>query len=141
MRFSESVAQGIEYLDEHWDGSGLPLAVGGDAIPVYSRIALLAQVVDVFQTSSGIDAARYEARNRAGGWFDPQLVGAFERVAAKSSFWDMLRSNDLQEALYALEPAQETRLVDDDYLDDIAEAFARRYRLRRVPTLAAIAGA
>ena len=25
MRFSEAVAQGIENLDEHWDGSGMPL--------------------------------------------------------------------------------------------------------------------
>ncbi len=124
MRFSEDVAQGIEYLDEHWDGTGLPLAVTGDAIPVYSRIALLAQVVDVFQTSSGVAAARQEARNRAGGWFDPALVAAFERVAARAEFWDMLRADSLQEALYALEPAQETKAVDDDYLDDIAEAFA-----------------
>jgi HD-GYP domain-containing protein (c-di-GMP phosphodiesterase class II) len=124
MRFCENVAQGIEYLDEHWDGSGLPLAVRGDAIPVYSRIALLSQVVDVFQTSSGVKAARREARSRAGGWFDPHLVAAFERVAAQPSFWDMLRSDDLQEALYSLEPAQETKVVDDDYLDDIAEAFA-----------------
>jgi len=124
MRFSEDVAQGIEYLDEHWDGGGLPLAVSGDAIPVYARIALLAQVIDVFQTSSGIEAARREVRNRAGGWFDPQLVAAFERVAAQSTFWDMLRSDGLQEALYSLEPAQEIKAVDDDYLDDIAEAFA-----------------
>ncbi len=124
MRFSESVAQGIENLDEHWDGSGLPLAATGEAIPVYSRIALLAQVVDVFQTGSGIDAARREVRHRAGGWFDPQLVAAFERVAAQPGFWETLRSVRLQQALYALEPAQEIKTVDDDYLDDIAEAFA-----------------
>ena len=124
MRFSDEVAQGIEYLDEHWDGSGLPMAVTGDAIPIYSRIALLAQVIDVFQTSGGIETARREARNRAGGWFDPHLVAAFERVAAQPSFWDTLRSDNLQEALYALEPAQELKFVDDDYLDDIAEAFA-----------------
>ncbi len=124
MRFSESVAQGIENLDEHWDGSGLPLALTGEAIPVYSRIALLAQVVDVFQTGSGIDAARREVRHRAGGWFDPQLVAAFERAADRPGFWETLRSDRLQQALYALEPAQEIRSVDDDYLDDIAEAFA-----------------
>ena len=124
MRFSESVAQGIENLDEHWDGGGLPLALAGEAIPVYSRIALLAQVVDVFQTGSGIEAARREVRHRAGGWFDPQLVAAFERAAAKPGFWETLRSDRLQQALYALEPAQQIKTVDDDYLDDIAEAFA-----------------
>lgn len=124
MRFSDSVAEGIEYLDEHWDGSGLPTAVSGDAIPVYARIALLAQVIDVFQTSSGSDAALREARIRAGTWFDPQLVAAFERVAARPLFWATLQSDGLEDALYALEPAQAVRTVDDDYLDDIAEAFA-----------------
>ena len=49
MRFSEAVAQGIQNLDEHWDGSGLPTGAAAHDIPVYSRIALLAQVVDVFQ--------------------------------------------------------------------------------------------
>ena len=53
MRFSESVALGIQNLDERWDGSGQPLGLRGDSIPVYARIALMAQVVDVFQIANG----------------------------------------------------------------------------------------
>lgn len=125
MRFSEAVAQGIQNLDEHWDGSGLPTGAAAHDIPVYSRIALLAQVVDVFQTGASIDAACKEVRQRSGTWFDPQLVDAFERVAARAEFWETLRSDKLQAALYALEPAQERIAVDEDYLDDIAAAFAQ----------------
>src|SRR4051812_37192625 len=80
MRFSEAVAQGIQNLDEHWDGKGQPLNLRGDAIPVYARIALLAQVVDVFQVANGRDAATAEIRQRSGTWFDPQLAAAFGRV-------------------------------------------------------------
>src|SRR6185437_6743428 len=125
MRFSESVARGIQNLDEHWNGGGLPLGIRGADIPIYSRIALLAQVVDVFRVSGGIDAARQEVRHRSGTWFDPQLVEAFERVATRSDFWQVLNSDALQTALYALEPAQESKIVDEDYLDDIAAAFAK----------------
>jgi HD-GYP domain-containing protein (c-di-GMP phosphodiesterase class II) len=125
MRFSENVAQGIQNLDEHWDGSGLPLRLRGDDIPMYSRIALMAQVIDVFRVSGGIEAARREVRHRSGTWFDPQLVSAFDTVAAAPEFWQVLDSETLQSALYALEPAQETRTVDEDYLDDIAAAFAK----------------
>lgn len=125
MRFSEAVAQGIQNLDEHWDGRGLPTGARGETIPVYSRIALLAQVVDVFQTGTGIEAALREVRQRAGGWFDPRLVEAFERAAADDRFWRMLRSPDLQQALLALEPGQDVRPVDEDHLDDIAAAFAK----------------
>lgn len=125
MRFSETVAQGIQNLDEHWDGSGLPEQVVGSDIPVYSRIALLAQVVDVFQTGSGIEAACREVQHRSGSWFDPQLCAAFGEVARQPVFWETLRSDSLQAALYALEPAQELKIVDEDYLDDIAAAFAQ----------------
>lgn len=125
MRFSEAVAQGIQNLDEHWDGSGLPERIVGFDIPMYSRIALLAQVVDVFQTSGDIEAASREVQHRSGTWFDPQLAEAFKRVARKTHFWDTLRSDNLQAALYALEPAQEQKIVDEDYLDDIAAAFAQ----------------
>jgi HD-GYP domain-containing protein (c-di-GMP phosphodiesterase class II) len=125
MRFSDAVAQGIRNLDEHWDGGGLPLHLSGEAIPIYSRIALLAQVVDVFQVANGTDAAKLEIRHRAGSWFDPALAAAFERAAAQPGFWEMMQSDDLDRAIFALEPAQSTSLVDDDYLDDIAAAFAQ----------------
>jgi HD-GYP domain-containing protein (c-di-GMP phosphodiesterase class II) len=125
MRFSEAVARGIRSLDEHWDGGGMPEGLRGDSIPIYSRIALLAQIVDVFQIANGIDAAKLEVQHRTGTWFDPQLALAFERVAARSEFWETLRSDDLRQAIFALEPAQESSIVDEDYLDDIAAAFAQ----------------
>ena len=125
MRFSEGVAAGIQNLDEHWDGGGQPLGLTGEAIPVYARIALMAQVVDVFQTANGIEAALREVASRAGGWFDPRLAAAFARVAARPGFWETLRSESLQQAVFAFEPAQRSTLVDDDYLDDIAAAFAQ----------------
>jgi HD-GYP domain-containing protein (c-di-GMP phosphodiesterase class II) len=125
MRFSEAVALGIQNLDEHWDGGGQPLKLIGDAIPVYARIALLAQVVDVFQIANGADAATLAVAERSGTWFDPEFAAAFERVAARADFWDMLRSPKLQQAIFALEPAQRIALVDEDYLDDIAAAFAQ----------------
>ena len=125
MRFAEPVAEGIQNLDEHWDGGGQPLGLKGAEIPIYARIALLAQVVDVFQTANGIDAARQEIARRSGKWFDPEIATAFERVAARPDFWDALRSDGLQEALFLLEPARSIVMVDDDYLDDIAAAFAK----------------
>ena len=62
---------------------------------------------------------------RSGTWFDPQLAAAFERVAKRADFWDMLRSPQLQQAIFALEPAQQSSMVDEDYLDDISAAFAQ----------------
>jgi HD-GYP domain-containing protein (c-di-GMP phosphodiesterase class II) len=119
------VAQAIENLDEHWDGGGLPLGLCGEAIPVYARIALLAQVIDVFQVANGVESAKREVGRRAGGWFDPQLTAAFARVAGRTEFWETLHSDRLQQAIFALEPARKSAVVDEDYLDDIATAFAQ----------------
>jgi HD-GYP domain-containing protein (c-di-GMP phosphodiesterase class II) len=125
MRFSEAVALGIQNLDEHWNGGGLPDGVGGDAIPLYARIALMAQVIDVLHAGSGRDAAIREVENRCGTWFDPQLVGAFSRIAERAEFWDELSAPDLQRRIFALEPARHSVAVDEEYLDDIAAAFAQ----------------
>ena len=125
LRFPESVAAGIYSLDEHFNGQGKPDRVAGAAIPMFSRIALMAQVIDVFHTADGSRAARAEVRQRAGSWFDPQLVTAFERVAGSSDFWSMLRSENIGAAVSALEPAARVVPVDEDYLDDIAAAFGQ----------------
>ncbi len=124
MRFGEPVALGIKNLDEHWDGSGKPEGLKGTGIPLYSRISLLAQVVDVFQMADNEEAARKEIKNRSGTWFDPELTQIFERISARPSFWDSLNGEDIQEIIFELEPQASTVAVDEDYLDDIAAGFA-----------------
>lgn len=125
MRFSEAVTDGILDLDEHWDGGGKPLGRTGRQISLFARIALLAQVVDVFHASSGRAAALAEIGHRSGGWFDPAVVTAFQKVAAADAFWQTLARDDLEETVLAMEPGQQAMFADDDYLDDIAQAFAR----------------
>ena len=125
LRFPEGVAAGVYSLDEQFNGQGKPDRLAGDGIPVYSRIALLAQVVDVFHTAAGRAAALREVRGRAGSWFDPALVAAFEGVAEDASFWTMLAAPDIDRAVFALEPAGREVALDDDYLDDIASAFGQ----------------
>lgn len=125
MRFSENVIAAIRSFDEHWDGGGMPARLKGENIPIYSRISLVAQIADVFQVAHGIEAARQEIRNRTGTWFEPRVAEAFERVAQDEAFWQALRSEELQTSIFDLEPAQQRSLVDEDYLDDIAAAFAQ----------------
>ncbi|MBA3517920.1 MAG: HD domain-containing protein [Rhizobiales bacterium] len=125
LRFSEAVADGIRDLDEHWDGNGKPSNLRGEDISIFARIALLAQVIDVFQTGGGREQALQETLHRSGTWFDPALVASFERVATRPDFWETLRSDRIEEAVYALDPGRRVELVDDDYFDDIAFAFAK----------------
>jgi putative nucleotidyltransferase with HDIG domain len=125
LRFSQGVQQGIFRLDEHWDGSGRPGHLSGDRIPLFARIALLAQIADVFHTHAGKDAAIGEIQRRRGTWLDPALVDAFLEVARDPLFWERLRCPMLDSRLVALLPAAERRSIDEDFLDDIAAAFGQ----------------
>ncbi|PWW03347.1 putative nucleotidyltransferase with HDIG domain [Hoeflea marina] len=124
MRFSSLVQDGIRSLDEHWDGSGKPEGLGGDAIPLNANIALLAQVADVFHHEQGQDAALAEIKARSGSWFDPALVEAFIRAQADPEFWRVLGGDELEARVFAMAAGQEQDIVDEDYLDDIAAAFS-----------------
>ena len=125
LRFSEDVADAIQSLDEHWDGSGQPQGLAGKEIALYARIALLAQVVDVFHASAGPTATREEVARRSGRWFDPRLADAFAVLARDHEFWRQLASDDLELRVLEMEPARQQQPVDDDYLDDIATAFGQ----------------
>ena len=125
LRFPETVSQGIYSLDEHFNGQGRPAGLAGESIPLYARIALLAQVIDVFHTAGGAQAALDEIQLRAGRWFDPQLVEAFGKVAVSADFWATLGDPGIIDAVLLLEPAANVVALDDDYLDDISAAFGQ----------------
>ena len=125
MRFSEAVARGILDLDEHWDGRGQPAKIAGEAISIFARIALLAQVVDVFQVNGGPSAAIAEVKARRGEWFDPSVADAFLDLAEDPAFWSDLNAPDIEARVLAAEPGAESLMADADFLDDIAAGFAK----------------
>lgn len=126
MRFPEAVATGVYDLDERWDGAGRPNKRSGADISLYGRIALVSQIVDVFYASAGKASALAAIGARSGSWLDPTLVQACNRAAVRyPEFWTMLDSPELGIAVASLLPAEQSQDVDDDYLDDIAGAFAQ----------------
>lgn len=124
MGFSMDVANAIQNLDEHWDGSGKPEGKSRRDIPVGSQMALLAQVADVFFIAHGREAAIKEVATRSGTWFDADLVEVFSNLSQFDEFWSPLKSDDLQQQIIALEPKEHIRLADEDYLDRVAKGFA-----------------
>jgi putative two-component system response regulator len=68
---------------EKWDGSGYPLGLSKDAIPLEGRIVAVADVFDALTSSRPykqawlIDDAVQLIRDGAGAHFDPDVVGVF----------------------------------------------------------------
>ena len=117
---SERTAAAIRTLDEHWDGHGQPRGLAGDEIPLLGRILCLAQTVEIFHSTFGIDGAYGVADGRSGGWFDPALVVALGNVRDDSGFWASLAEPNLAR----WEPADRVITADAERLDRIAAAFA-----------------
>jgi len=124
LGFGQPVADGIYTLDEHWNGKGRPAKLRGEAIPLNGRIALLAQVTDVFHAVGGPGCALAEVQRRSGTWFDPAVVEALRTAAMDDGFWAGLDGDGLDNRVATIEPIACVVVIDEEQLDVIAEAFA-----------------
>ena len=118
----DDVVEALAAAYETWDGRGWPGALKGEAIPLPSRIAQLAEFVEVANRVGGPEAATAMARKRSGSQFDPALadllcaepeavVGGLDAIVT----WD---------AVIDAEPALRPTL-SGDRLDAALEAIAR----------------
>jgi putative nucleotidyltransferase with HDIG domain len=124
LGFQDETVQAIRALDEHWDGAGQPHALKGEQIPLLARVLGLAQTVEVFFSSYGVQAAYDMALSRRGSWFDPDLVDALLAIRSDNEFWRALTEDDGPSQIAQVEPADKLLIADDDRLDRVAEAFA-----------------
>ena len=102
LELPEPTADAIRALDEHWDGSGQPLGLRGEAIPLLGRILCLAQTVEVFIRTVGLPGALAMALKRRNRWFDPALVDALLSIRDDRAFWGPLEDARAVPAVAAL---------------------------------------
>jgi len=87
-RLDSKVAEAILYHHERYDGRGYPFGLAADAIPILSRIVLVADAFDAmtsvraYQPALPVEFAVTEIRNNAGTQFDPVVVEVFLELAA-----------------------------------------------------------
>jgi len=79
----------ILHHHERWDGSGYPLGLAGEEIPLGSRIILVADAFDAmtsdrcYRAAGTASAAIAELRKRCWTQFDARVVAALERYQAE----------------------------------------------------------
>jgi HD-GYP domain-containing protein (c-di-GMP phosphodiesterase class II) len=87
-RLDAKIAEAILYHHERFDGDGYPFGLAGDAIPILSRIVLVADAFDAmtskraYQPALPTDFAVHEIRRNAATQFDPAVVEIFLELAA-----------------------------------------------------------
>ena len=84
------IAKAILSCHENWDGSGYPLGIAGESIPIISRIILISDAYDVmtrgriYKEPMSKDDAIKELKRCAGSQFDPVLVDKFIEIISAS---------------------------------------------------------
>lgn len=87
--FYQTAIDIARYHHEKWDGSGYPMGLKGQEIPLSARIIAIADAFDaitskrVYKSSIEFDKAVQIIRDDAGAHFDPVLVSVFESVLPK----------------------------------------------------------
>jgi len=78
--FRERVQPAVRHHHERWDGLGYPDGVSGSAIPIGSRIIMIADTIDAMTTDRpyrkalGFEVVVAELQKHRGSQFDPDLV-------------------------------------------------------------------
>jgi HD-GYP domain-containing protein (c-di-GMP phosphodiesterase class II) len=117
----QEVTSALAQSYARWDGKGEPAGVRGDDVPMAVRVVALADLVEVYHRTAGVEAARAVALERSGGQLDPALVGLF-RDNARELLTGLDEGSSWDEVIEA-EPGL-TRGVAGDELDCVLEAMA-----------------
>lgn len=95
--FLREAAQIVLTHQEHYDGSGYPLGLKGEKIPLGSRIFAVADALDAitsnrpYRKALPFSVAVEEIKRCAGTQFDPQVVEVF--LSIRHEFWSELRES------------------------------------------------
>lgn len=79
----------VLHHQERWDGTGYPGGLAGEEIALHGRIVAVVDTYDAivstrpYRSAGSCEQALEELRRHAGTQFDPAVVAAFERAAAK----------------------------------------------------------
>lgn len=85
----EGCIAGVKYHHEHYDGSGYPEGLKGDAIPIIASIIAVADAFDAMTTDRPYrkgfskEKAVQEIRSFSRTWFDPRVVQSIESLYAQ----------------------------------------------------------
>lgn len=127
LRLNDAACQSVMHLDEHWDGTGYPESLRGEAIPILARICAVAQNLDAFASAHGVRQSIRTLQRRSDTWFDPEIVRIAVALHKGNLLWDACEPGcpveQTRTVAMALSPENATYLKAEE-VDAICEAFA-----------------
>lgn len=119
-RMLEMCVQVVMYHHEKWNGSGYPIGLEGNEIPISARIMAIADVFDacasrrVYKEAFDVDDVFEIIRKDAGVHFDPELAEIF--LTLKQDVKDYLKNKFDKKSMFGFEKS-----MDEDSLKILEE--------------------
>jgi HD-GYP domain-containing protein (c-di-GMP phosphodiesterase class II) len=132
LRLPDTALDALGSSYEMWNGKGFPGELAGSDIPIASRIAQLAEFMEVAHRTGGVDGAVEIARRRSGKQFDPRLVDVLCADAEK--IFHGLDESEPWDAVLDEEPTISPALTPSD-CNDALVAISRFVDLKSPYTL------
>ena len=82
----QELAKIVHAHHEHYDGSGYPLGIKGEDIPIYARIMTIADTFDamttsrIYKTKKSAENAIEELKELSATWYDPKILESAIKV-------------------------------------------------------------
>jgi HD-GYP domain-containing protein (c-di-GMP phosphodiesterase class II) len=111
LDLGDEVSTPLVQAFERWDGKGVPGRVGQTKVALATRLVQLADSIEAFHHTGGVDAAIEVATSRRGTQFDPDLVDQF--CAQPSAVLDGLDTFQAWDQVIALDPRLGQVLTDE----------------------------
>ncbi len=121
---SETTAQAIHQLDEHWNGAGYPEHRKGEEISLLSRIMNVSQTLEVFASQRSPADGIQVVSERGGTWFDPEIVRIVRALEKDGPLWQKFSSQEAREHVLQMEPGMAITATPER-IDEICQAFAQ----------------
>ena len=116
LGLQNSVQDSLFHMPAMWNGKGYP-PVGGNAIPLSTRLMHVASTAVLFHLHAGLDTALIEVTRRAGTYLDPSLVAVFS-----PEILDGIDDLDAYDAVLDAEP-DPVRMIDLQEVQSVARTF------------------
>jgi len=101
LELGPGIEAALEYVFARWDGKGPPGEVGGEQLPLPTRLLHVARDYSLFLSAAGADDARTVLERRAGAAYDPRLAGLavhhFDSVCAElddARMWESMLESE-----------------------------------------------
>ncbi len=118
---SSGVRRGLASAFETWSGTGFPDGIGGEAIPLSSRLVFVARDAEILQRRGGDEAVKAAMQERGGVTYDPSVAAAF--LSNFDALMDSAAVVSPWDAVLEREPEPHP-WVPESRLDPTLEAFA-----------------